>query len=135
MRLGFQSVPRVLPLLAVALMLAGCTQTAATSPPAEPISLHVVNVDGPEVSVLVAGKVVAVVPCGNGKTLAPGGSLPGLPWSVVVRANDGETLASLSVSSLPQVLLIRGRGVMIGPLPMSYGPAPVGTPCQTAAGS
>jgi hypothetical protein len=24
---------------------------------------------------------------------------------------------------------------MIGPLPMSYGPAPVGTPCQTAAGS
>lgn len=114
--------------LSMALALAACgptSQSPSPSPSAESFGLHVVNVDGPGVIVLVAGEVEATVPCGGSATLAPDGSIPELPWAVEVRADDGQVLRAFDISGpAPQGVLVRGREVLIGSWPMSYGPAP-----------
>jgi hypothetical protein len=120
--------------LAIGLLIAGCASGSSPIPSlsGEPAALHVANVDGPDVSLLIAGNVVAVVRCGSSASFEPGGSMPSLPWELTVRASDGEVLQSVSVSALPEVLLVRGRGVLTGPWPMSYGPPP-DTTCEPAA--
>lgn len=135
MRTKFGSRALVIRAVTIALLVAGCG--SSSGPPgssSEPAALHIVNVDGPDVvSVFIAGKFVAAVPCGHDATLAPGGSLPGLPWEVVVGQNGGGTLGHVTVSSLPLGLLIRGTAVLSGPWPMSAGPAPAGG-CATSPG-
>ena len=135
MRTSTGSHALVIGAVTIALLVAGCgLSSGAPGSSPEPGALHVVNVDGPDVSVLIAGKVVAAVPCGQDATLAPGGSLPGLPWEVVVdERGGGGMLGRVAVSSLPLGLLIRGSAVLSGPWPMSYGPAPAGG-CSTSPG-
>ncbi|MEK6720256.1 MAG: hypothetical protein AABZ33_06235 [Chloroflexota bacterium] len=102
----------------------------------EPVALYFVNVDGPDVSILIADRVVADVPCGASTTLAAGGDLPPLPWSVVVRASDGEVIGSPEiVGPLPRSLLIRGRHVLTGGWPIKIGgaPSPLDQPCGSGA--
>jgi hypothetical protein len=111
------------------------TQSAATE---ELASLHIVNVDGPNVVVILGGATVASVPCGGNVTLEPGGLVPGLPWELSVRSEDGASLRSVSITGpLPQGMLIRGRSVMTGSWPMAYGPAPspLDAPCRIATPS
>lgn len=94
-------------------------------------SLHVANVDGPAVQVVIAGREVATLACGTSTVLQPGGELPALPWRVEVRAADGTLLDHGSVSFAdgpPWGLLIRGHSVLTGPYPMAYGPASSGCP-------
>ena len=125
-------VSQVARMVIVALLVAGCGSASGPSAVGEPAALHIVNVDGPRVSILLGDTVVATVPCGTIAVLAPGSGLPGLPWNLTVRADDGQTLGSVSISgSLPQGVLIRGRDVLAGSWPMSYGPAPspLDTPC------
>jgi hypothetical protein len=118
----------------------GAADRAGTQPAAagERASLHIVNVDGPDVAVMLGGETVATVPCGGSATLEPGGSLPGLPWDLSVRSADGASLRSMSITGpLPQGVLIRGRSVITGSWPMSYGPAPspLDAPCGSATPS
>ena len=117
----------------VVLSTLGCSSSSRPSPTGEPAALHVVNVDGPAVYLLFSGTVIATVPCGGSATLAPGGQLPGLPWDLTIRAADGEVLRSVSITTLPQGMLVRGRSVLTGSWPMSYGPAPspLDAPCGT----
>ena len=134
MRTNIGSRALVIGAVTIALLVAGCgSSSGAPGSPSEPGALHIVNVDGPDVSLFIAGTFVAAVPCGQDATLAPGGSLPALPWEVVVGANGGGTLGRVTVSSLPLGLLIRGSAVLSGPWPMSYGPAPAGG-CATSPG-
>jgi len=126
---------RIGPTLLAALLLSGCVQLSESSAPGEPAVLHIVNVDGPDVSVLLGASVVALVACGGDATLVPGPPVGALPWDVVVRADDGAILGSVSIlGPLPQGLLIRGRALISGSWPMSYGPAPspLDAPCGTA---
>ncbi|HVA86443.1 MAG TPA: hypothetical protein VNF73_09030 [Candidatus Saccharimonadales bacterium] len=135
MRTNIGSRAFIVGTVTIALLVMGCVSSAG--PPgssSEPGALHIVNVDGPDVvSVFIAGTFVAAVACGHDATLAPGGSLPGLPWDVVVGQNGGGTLGQVTVSSLPLGLLIRGTTVLSGPWPMSAGPAPAGG-CATSPG-
>ena len=129
---------RIVGALMVAVLFAGCGPTSEASGPGEPAALHIVNVDGPGVSVILGGKVLAAVPCGGDASLMPGGQLPPLPWDLAVRADDGAILGSVSISgSLPLAILIRGRSVLTGSWPMSYGPAPspLNAPCGTVTPS
>lgn len=124
---------RLVALVLAGLALAACSVSQSGST-GELAALHVVNVDGPGVQLVLADKVVARVPCGGSATLVPGGQLPGLPWVLTVRADDGAVLRSVSIAGeLPQGMVIRGRGVMTGTWPMSYGPAPspLDAPCGT----
>lgn len=110
--------------IAAVLLLAACGRTTGPST-GDRAALHIVNVDGPRVVVLLADANVATVECGGEATLVPGDNVPQPPWSLAVRADDGAILRSVSiVGDLPQGMLIRGRAVLTGPWPMSYGPAP-----------
>jgi hypothetical protein len=135
MRTNIGTRALVIGAVTIALLVAGCgSSSRPPESPSEPGALHIVNVDGPEVvSVFIAGTFVAAVACGHDATLAPGGSLPGLPWEVVVGQNGGGTLGHVTVSSLPLGLLIRGTAVLSGPWPMSAGPAAAGG-CATSPG-
>jgi hypothetical protein len=125
--------------LAVAVLIGGCTLGTRTVEPAippEPAVLHVVNVDGPEVEVLLGGLVVATIPCGGTMTLIPGVELPAWPWELLVRATDGgnldgqtERAISIAGPTVPRSLLVRGRSVLTGPWPISFGPRP--GPCAS----
>ena len=110
----------------LAAVLAGCAGARYASPSGEVPGLHVVNVDGPEVDLVLDDQVIATVACGAIATLVPGtGDLARLPWQLTVRSSNGTVLDSQSLADLlPQGLLIRGTSVLIGPWPMSYGPAP-----------
>jgi len=84
---------RRLPGLLFALVLAGCgggTPASASPPPASSSAgvshLYVADVDGPPVDILIAGTVVASIPCSGYATLTEGsGLVPSLPWSLDVR--------------------------------------------------
>jgi len=118
----------------VALLVAGCALAGPSSPTGEPAALHIVNLDGPDVSVVLGGAVIATVPCGGSTALAPGTQLPGLPWDLTIRTAAGEVLGSVSIAGpLPQAILVRGHSVLTGPWPMTYGPAPspLEAPCGT----
>ena len=114
----------------IALVAAACGSPLIAPGQSETAALHIVNVDGPDVSILIAGKLVAGVPCGQEATLSPTAPLPRLPWVLVVRATDGGTLGHVAVSNLPLGVLIRGNEVLSGPWPMSYGPAGGGCPAS-----
>ena len=120
------------------LLIAACTTPSETTLTGDSGVVHVVNVDGPGVSVLLGAKVVATVPCGGAATITQGSELGALPLDLVVRAPDGAILGIASITGpLPRGILIRGRSVLTGPWPMSYGPAPspFEAPCGTAAAS
>lgn len=115
---------RVLALLAV--MLVGCGLSPSASSGGEVPAVHIVNVDGPSVDLLLDDEVIATVACEATATVVPGaGSVPALPWELTVQSSDGTVLGSPSVADpLPKGVLIRGTGVLTGPWPMlSYGPA------------
>ncbi len=133
-----RALARAASILTTVMLLVGCGSGAQPSGTGEPAALHIVNVDGPGVVVMLGDETVATVPCGGSATLQPGGSIPGLPWDLSVRADDGETLRSVSIAGpLPQGMLIRGRSVMIGSWPTTYGPAPspLDAPCGSATPS
>jgi hypothetical protein len=92
-------------------------------------------VDGPSVEVVLAGQVIATLACGAQTTLAPGNGLPAWPWDLTVRATDGGPLDGQGDRPIPfaapmseRGVLIRERSVIVGPWPMSYGPAPASCP-------
>jgi hypothetical protein len=109
----------------VALIAGGCgAQVVSVSSSDEP-ALHIVNVDGPEVSVLLGAKLMASVPCGGEATISTASAGRDLPWDLVVVAEDGGIIGSASIPGpLPRAMLIRGRTVMTGTWPTTYGPAP-----------
>lgn len=124
--------PRIAQAIVLAAVIAACGPGAATPADGEPAALHIVNVDGPDVVVLLGEAQVATVACGSAATLEPGGALNQLPWNLTVRAVDGVALRTVTIDGpLPSGILIRGRTVLTGPWPMSYGPAPspLGAPC------
>jgi hypothetical protein len=143
------ALARAASIVTTVILLIGCGSGAQPSGTVEPAgtksaaaveraSLHIVNVDGPDVVVILGGETVATVPCGGNATLEPGGSLPGLPWDLSVRTAGGASLRSVSIAGpLPQGMLIRGRAVMTGSWPMSYGPppSPLDAPCGSATPS
>lgn len=93
--------------------------------------LHVANLDGPTVRLVIAGRTVATVACGASTVLEPGAEVPALPWRVEVRTAGGTLLDNGSVSFVQGPswgLLIRGTSVLTGPYPMAYGPASSGCP-------
>lgn len=117
------------------LLVAGCALAGPSSPTGEPAALHIVNLDGPDVSVVLGGAVIATVPCGGSTALVPGTQLPGQPWDLTIRTAGGEVLGSVSIAGpLPQGILVRGHCVLTGPWPMTYGPAPspLEAPCGTS---
>ncbi|HYK96280.1 MAG TPA: hypothetical protein VE011_10500 [Candidatus Dormibacteraeota bacterium] len=97
---------------------------------------------------VLAGQVIATIACGGQTVLAPGSALPALPWALTVRATDGGVLSGqgdqpilFAAPLAEQGVLIRDRTVIVGPWPMSYGPAPAtcatgvpapGTPVPTS---
>lgn len=131
-------MPRLALVIASLVTLTACGPTAP-SPSPEAAFVQVVNVDGPNVDLLLDDDFVMSVLCDASVTLSPGdGKLPALPWRLTVRATDGEILGSVSVNGpLPRGVLIRGRSVLTGPWPMSAGPAPsrVGAPCGPGGSS
>jgi hypothetical protein len=117
----------------VGLMLAACDPMMPSPSPTEAQILHVVNVDGPEVAVVVGGQTIAIVSCGGAQEVEPGQTAPALPWNLMVHSTDGQELGSPTrVTQLPRTLLIRGRNATLGPWPMiSYGPAAPPNACAT----
>jgi hypothetical protein len=94
-------------------------------------AVHIVNVDGPIVEVLMDGGRVATVACGGSAALIATGVPRGLPWTLEFWTSDGEHLETLTVEGpLPWGVLIRGTAVLNGPWPMSYGPATEEPPCD-----
>lgn len=107
-----------------------------SDPKDAPGVLHLVNVDGPDVSVLLDGQVVVELPCGASRELATGDGRSPLPWTLEVRATDGEVIGTPTIEGpLPRGLLIRGRNVLTAPWPMKDGPAPANpnAPCGVPA--
>jgi hypothetical protein len=102
---------------------------------AEQPALHVIDVDGPGVTVMLGGQSLASVPCGGSAEVTPGGTVPPLPWELTILADDGGALQfpTREVDTLPWAILIRGRVALSGSWPMSYGPAPanLNDPCAS----
>ena len=117
-------------LLACILSLAACGPAGGT---ASAFFVKVVNVDGPPVEVDVNGTMVGQRSCQSPDlTLAAGDpSVGGFPWTIDIRHVNGPTLRTVDIgdgSGKPQIILIRGDGVLVGDYPASYGPAPI-LPC------
>ena len=110
----------------MAVLLMGCGASPSSSPTGEVRAVHIVNVDGPDVDLIVGDQVIATLACGGTASLVPGtGSLPELPWEITVKSSEGAILGTPSMADpLPQGVLIRGSSVLTGPWPMSYGPGP-----------
>jgi hypothetical protein len=91
-------------------------------------SLHLVNVDGPAVTVSVNGGQLTSVSCGSVATVTPTGAPP---WIVVVTAENGSELYRTTLADATEEgIVVRLYGVRSGAWPMPYGPAGV---CPSAA--
>ena len=122
---------RVMVLLAT--VLVGCTVTTSASPSGEASTVHLVNVDGPKVDVILGEKVVSTIGCGAAVVLEPGrGNLPNLPWDLTVKSSTGTVLGAAHLANPgPDTVLVRGTTVLVGASPMSNGPAQA-SPCPSA---
>ncbi len=127
-------------MLAATFLVAACASTTPGVPasqpqPTEQPALHILDIDGPGVVVMLGEQTLASVPCGGDAVVAPGGSMPQLPWQLTVLADDGGALSlPPPVVVLPATLLIRDRVALVGSWPMgSYGPAPANLqhPCAS----
>jgi hypothetical protein len=96
-------------------------------------TVHVVNVDGPQINLVLNDQVISSIACRGGVTLVAGqGSLSKLPWDLTIKSSDGAVLGVAHLADPePNAVLIRGTSVLTGPWPMSYGPAPAAT-CAAA---
>lgn len=111
------------PMVALAALAISVSSCEPSSPS---FQLHIRNMDGPTVKVLVAGVELATVRCGTGLALTPQTSPP---WDVViVDATTSEQLFRREFSDAPdQEVVIRSDGASAGPWPMPGGPAPATT--------
>ena len=132
--------------LGAALLLAGCASgggsggrgtSGAPSAVGTAFVLHVLNIDGPTVGLMVGEQVVATVPCGSGVDLHAGaGDVPALPWTLEVRTAAGALVGSASypTGAAEQSLQIRGGKVTTGGI-MSGGPSAGPDACASARAS
>jgi hypothetical protein len=122
LRFSLAALERGTVLLAVVLASACQAPVSSGSP------LHIVNVDGPAVTVSINGGQVTRVGCGSSATVTPTGSPP---WVVVVIAESGSDLYRTTlVDAAEQGIVVRLDGVRSGAWPMPYGPAGA---CPSAA--
>lgn len=126
-------------LLAVALLVVGCTAPNPSPPPSTPAptppttyyqggTLIIDNRGAPAFNVVINGSVAVTVPCKDQPSLQSGVNAPPLPWDMtVVRVSDEKVLLTAHVESLPKWLVAFSTDV-----PMYFGGpilGPVGPTC------
>ena len=117
-------------LLLAALALSACN--GAATPTVGGFSVLILDIDGPDMTVVVNGQSVGVVVCGAGSlTLIAGeAGVPSLPWTIALSRRDGSQFGSVRLSGTEgdQAIVVRSGGVVHGPKAGSRGPAPT-SPC------
>jgi hypothetical protein len=87
--------------------------------------VHILNMDGPTVKVVIGGVAVATVRCGESTAVTPQ-SPP--PWEIVVTDLSGAELLRKTSSDAPeQGVIVRSDGARAGEWPLPGGPAPATT--------
>jgi hypothetical protein len=103
-------------------LLAACS--ASPSPSAWPFAVHAFNVNVGTVVIVVNGQRVATLPCDSTTVIAPGGTVPELPWTLEVQTLSGQAFENGTYhlgGFSPVELVMRDGAVLMGPWPMILG--------------
>ena len=121
--------------IVAAFAMSACNRAPTTTSTAGEFSVLVVDIDGPNVTVVVNGKSVGEISCASGALtlMADGVAVPSLPWTITLSRSNGSqfgTAVQLSGTEGAQAIIVRSGSVLSGPKGGSYGPAPT-SPCPS----